>query len=200
MRSAGRATLAIAGALMAGLLVAGCTSSTSGDEWRDLGPAAAGVTTPVASAPQPSSNPEPVQSSGPVRTPCSRNDRHKWVFVSLRRQHMWMCGKHRVAAETAITSGMVGAYTHTPTGRYRIQGLNRNSTLTLNTGATYAVKFWIPFDAPLFGFHDSSWQHFPYGSSRYRTEGSHGCIHMPLPAMKFLYDWVQIGATVRIDA
>jgi lipoprotein-anchoring transpeptidase ErfK/SrfK len=122
------------------------------------------------------------------------------VFVSLRRQHMWMCAGHRVAADTAITSGMVGAYTHTPTGRYQIQGLNRNSTLTLNTGATYAVKFWIPFDAPLFGFHDSSWQHFPYGSPRYRTAGSHGCVHMPLRAIRFLYDWADVGTPVRIKA
>lgn len=95
---------------------------------------------------------------------------------------------------------MVGPYTHTPTGRYRVQGLNRNSTLTLNTGATYQVKFWIPFSAPLFGFHDAPWQRFPYGSPRYRTQGSHGCIHMPLAAIRFLYNWADIGTPVRIKA
>ena len=70
--------------------------------------------------------------------------------------------------------------------------------LTLNTGATYDVKYWIPFDAPLFGFHDSSWQDFPYGSAKYKTDGSHGCIHMPLKAIAFLYDWADIGADVDI--
>ena len=45
------------------------------------------------------------------------------------------------------------------------------------------MKYWIPFDAPLFGFHDSSWQKMPYGSQKYRTKGSHGCIHMPLAAI-----------------
>jgi lipoprotein-anchoring transpeptidase ErfK/SrfK len=105
-----------------------------------------------------------------------------------------------VARDTAITSGMSGEFTETPTGRYVIQGLNRNTTLTLNTGATYPVKYWIPFDAPLFGFHDSSWQHFPYGSPLYRTRGSHGCIHMPLAAIRFLYHWADIGTTVRIKA
>jgi lipoprotein-anchoring transpeptidase ErfK/SrfK len=93
---------------------------------------------------------------------------------------------------------MAGPYTHTPIGRYRIQGLNRNSTLTLNTGATYDVKYWIPFNAPLFGFHDSSWQHFPYGSPKYRTHGSHGCIHMPLAAIRFFYHWADIGTPVLI--
>jgi hypothetical protein len=134
----------------------------------------------------------------PRRTPCTSNERAKWVFVSLRHQHMWMCARHRVAASTPITSGMAGPYTHTPTGRYRIQGLNRNSTLTLNTGATYDVKYWIPFNAPLFGFHDSSWQHFPYGSPKYRTHGSHGCIHMPLAAIRFFYHWADIGTPVLI--
>jgi lipoprotein-anchoring transpeptidase ErfK/SrfK len=113
---------------------------------------------------------------------------------------MWMCSRGRVARATAITSGMTGPNTHTPTGRYVIQGLNRNTTLTLNTGATYPVKYWIPFDAPLFGFHDSPWQHFPYGSRLYRTRGSHGCIHMPLAAIRFLYHWADIGTRVRITA
>jgi lipoprotein-anchoring transpeptidase ErfK/SrfK len=131
-------------------------------------------------------------------TPCTKNARARYVFVSLRRQHMWMCAQHRVAYTTAITSGMAGQYTETPTGTFSIQGRNRNTVLTLNTGATYAVKYWIPFQAPLFGFHDSSWQDFPYGSSRYRTDGSHGCVHMPLTAIKFLYNWADIGTTVRI--
>ncbi len=111
---------------------------------------------------------------------------------------MWMCDRHRVAYTTAITSGMVGQYTETPTGTFAIQGRNRDTTLTLNTGATYAVKYWIPFQAPLFGFHDSSWQDFPYGSAKYRTAGSHGCVHMPLTAIRFLYKWGVVGTTVRI--
>ncbi len=94
---------------------------------------------------------------------------------------------------------MSGQYTETPTGRYHIQGRNTDTVLTLNTGATYDVKYWIPFDAPLFGFHDSSWQHFPYGSPQYKTDGSHGCIHMPLKAIAYLYHWVDIGADVSIS-
>ena len=60
------------------------------------------------------------------------------------------------------------------------------------------MKYWIPFDAPLFGFHDSSWQTFPYGSQQYRTDGSHGCVHMPLADIAFLYEWANVGATVVI--
>jgi lipoprotein-anchoring transpeptidase ErfK/SrfK len=70
--------------------------------------------------------------------------------------------------------------------------------LTLNTGATYPVRYWIPFDAPLFGFHDSSWQRFPYGSPKYQTDGSHGCIHMPLRAIAWFYRWVARPTAVHI--
>jgi hypothetical protein len=143
---------------------------------------------------------ETVVAPKPPPTPCVTNRRAQWVFVSLRRQHLWMCEKARVVRDAAITSGRSGPDTETPTGQYRIQGLNRNSILTLSNGQTYPVKYWIPFDAPLFGFHDSAWQRFPYGSPRYRTDGSHGCVHMPLAAIKFLYRWAAIGTPVAIRA
>ena len=61
------------------------------------------------------------------------------------------------------------------------------------------MKYWIPFDAPLFGFHDSSWQKFPYGSPKYKTDGSHGCVHMPVKAIAFLYRWVARPTAVHIS-
>ena len=75
-------------------------------------------------------------------------------------------------------------YDSTPLGTFHVQARNRATMLTLADGQTYQVKYWVPFDAPLFGFHDSSWQSFPYGSPAYRTQGSHGCVHLPLAAMR----------------
>lgn len=130
---------------------------------------------------------------------CAHNDAAQKVIVSIAAQHLWMCAHHRLVRQTPVTTGMAGRWTNTPTGNYWIQGRDRDTTLTLNTGATYAVKYWIPFDAPLFGFHDSSWQHFPYGSPKYKTAGSHGCVHMPLRAIAFLYRWVARPTAVHIS-
>jgi lipoprotein-anchoring transpeptidase ErfK/SrfK len=130
---------------------------------------------------------------------CAHNRAAQKVIVSIKAQHLWMCARHRLVRQTPVTTGMVGQWTNTPTGNYRIQGRNRDTTLTLNTGATYAVKYWIPFDAPLFGFHDSSWQKFPYGSPKYKTDGSHGCVHMPLKSIAFLYRWVARPTAVHIS-
>jgi hypothetical protein len=192
---AARSRRVLAGALAA-LTLSACAAATH--RTGRLAPAPVSSSPAVAVAPSLAGTPTAPAPARPVRTPCTSNPRPKWVFVSLPQQHMWMCARHRVAYTTPITSGMVGPYTHTPTGRYRIQGLNRNSTLTLNSGATYSVKFWIPFNAPLFGFHDSPWQHFPYGSPKYRTHGSHGCIHMPLAAIRFFYHWADIGTPLLI--
>jgi L,D-transpeptidase catalytic domain len=129
---------------------------------------------------------------------CAANTSPQKVIVNVHKQHAWMCAKHTDVFDTAITTGIVGEWTSTPTGTYQIQGRTTNTVLTLNTGAQYDVKYWIPFDAPLFGFHDSSWQNFPYGSAKYKTQGSHGCIHMPLKAMKFLYNWSARPTDVHI--
>jgi hypothetical protein len=144
--------------------------------------------------------PRSPHSSAMSPRPCAGNAAGQLVLVSLRLQHLWMCAGHHLAYSTPITSGMSGPDTATPTGTYRIQGLNRDSVLTLASGATFRVKYWIPFDAPLFGFHDSSWQKIPYGDDAYRTRGSHGCVHLPLTAIKVLYDWADIGTAVRIRA
>jgi lipoprotein-anchoring transpeptidase ErfK/SrfK len=144
----------------------------------------------------PSTPPKPV-----VVNHCAGNTRDQLVKVSLRDQHMWLCHLGTTALDTAITSGAASLpYDSTPTGTYQIQGRNRNSVLTLNTGRQYNVKYWIPFNAPLYGFHDSSWQNFPYGSPLYKTQGSHGCVHMPLQAITFFYHWVHMGTRVIITS
>ena len=142
-------------------------------------------------------SPKQAKAAKPVNH-CAHNHRAQLVLVSIKAQHAWMCARTRTVYDTPVTTGMQGPYTKTPTGHFRIQGRDRNTVLTLNTGAQYAVKYWIPFDAPEYGFHDSSWQHFPYGSTKYKTAGSHGCVHMPLKAMKYLYRWARIGAAVTI--
>jgi lipoprotein-anchoring transpeptidase ErfK/SrfK len=153
-----------------------------------------------ATTPVPPAAVQPIPKPKPKPNACAGNTAPQLVLVSVAKQRAWMCARSRTVYSSAVTTGMVGPDTSTPTGTYQIQARSTDTTLTLNTGAAYAVKYWIPFDAPLFGFHDSSWQSFPYGSARYRSEGSHGCIHMPLAAMKFLYGWGQVGATVTIRA
>jgi lipoprotein-anchoring transpeptidase ErfK/SrfK len=131
---------------------------------------------------------------------CTHNRVEQLVLVSITKQRVWMCAGRRAVYSSAVTTGMVGTSTATPTGTFRIQGKTTNTTLTPDTGETYPVRYWIPFVGSQYGFHDSSWQTFPYGSARYRTDGSHGCVRMPLAALRFLYGWARVGATVTVGA
>jgi hypothetical protein len=193
-RCAQAALLAILAVSVA--LVSACASNQAGT------PSSAGarliVPTPsvTSAAPRPAAAPKPAP---PNR--CAGNTIDQLVKVSISAQHLWLCADSTMVLSTPITSGAVSlAYDSTPTGNFHIQGRDRNTVLTLNTGKQYDVKYWIPFSGPLFGFHDSSWQTFPYGSAKYKTEGSHGCIHMPLQAIAYLYGWAHVGASVHIRA
>lgn len=154
---------------------------------------------PTATAVTSANRPTPSVVAAVTPNPCRGNTGGQLVRVSLARQHLWMCQSTHVAHQTPITSGMTGEYTETPTGHYRIQALDTDQTLTLVDGRQYQVRYWIPFDAPLFGFHDASWQTFPFGSARYRRDGSHGCVHMPLQAIAVLYHWAHVGTRVIIE-
>ncbi|MDT4925311.1 MAG: hypothetical protein QOG01_3024 [Pseudonocardiales bacterium] len=184
--------------MAASALLTGCGAATTGgagQAGQQSSVPATSSTVPAVRVPTPA-----ITTRSPKPNACAHTTARQLVQVSLAKQHLWMCAHKHLVYSTAITSGIVGQYTSTPTGTYVIEGRNRNTVLTLNTGATYDVKYWIPFDAPLFGFHDSSWQDFPYGSPKYKTQGSHGCVHMPLKAIAFLYRWAHVGALVKIRA
>ncbi|MEP7021863.1 MAG: L,D-transpeptidase [Pseudonocardiales bacterium] len=186
-------------AVLVAAVLAGCGADLAHNRTSaaSKAPPAAAVTPAevVAAAPRVS-----VPKAKPKLKPnaCVGNAAPQLVLVSVTKQHLWLCAAAHLVYSAAVTTGIDTPDTSTPTGSYQIQAKETDRTLTLLSGAQYQVNYWIPFDAPLFGFHDSSWQRFPYGSPRYRTEGSHGCIHTPLAAMKYLYDWADIGATVTI--
>ena len=154
---------------------------------------ASGTGTPASPSSPHAATPKPANR-------CAASDSPQRVIVSLAAQHMWLCQGARTVEDNPITSGKDTPDTTTPTGHFFLDVPARNTTLKPNTGETYFVKYWIPFESPDYGFHDSSWQKFPYGSSKYKTDGSHGCIHMPLAAIAFMFNWMISGMPVDISA
>jgi lipoprotein-anchoring transpeptidase ErfK/SrfK len=181
-------------ALLAGLWIA--TQHTPG-----LAPAGRSAPLVAASA-APPDHPvarHPVVRAKPVDH-CAHNRARRLVLVSIRDQHAWLCARGRTVYSTAVTTGMRGAATATPTGHFRIETRQRDTVLHPSSGGAYPVRYWITFDAPMYGFHDASWQTIPFGSRAYRTGGSHGCVHLPLKAVRFLYGWARVGTPVLIRA
>jgi lipoprotein-anchoring transpeptidase ErfK/SrfK len=110
-----------------------------------------------------------------------------------------------LAGSSLITSGRAGL--RTPTGTYRIY--RKVSPITLISPwpksspwyyspekADYAMEF----RGGGFFIHDAPWEPtsvFGPGSEN-SVDASHGCVHIPMPTMQWLYAWTPIGATVII--
>lgn len=123
----------------------------------------------------------------------------KRVVVDLGAQFARLCSGATQVLTTPITSGATDLGDGTPTGTWRVQSKQRDTYLYPAAGGVYYVHFWIPYDGA-YGMHDSPWQRFPYGSSRYRTDGSHGCVHFPAAAIAWMYRWIRVGTVVHIRA
>jgi lipoprotein-anchoring transpeptidase ErfK/SrfK len=134
----------------------------------------------------------------PGTSPCDHQTGGQLVVVSIEQQHLWACDGDHTVITTAVTTGATRDGDATPRGTFAVQGLNRNTTLTTSSGSSYHVRYWIPFHVGVWGFHDASWQTIPFGSSRYVTAGSHGCVHMPLAAIRQLFGWVKYGTKVTV--
>jgi lipoprotein-anchoring transpeptidase ErfK/SrfK len=155
-------------------------------------------------APKPAPKPAPAKTAPPVATKavvnmCATNTHAQFVLVDIAQQHAWMCAGTKQVYNTPVTTGATVNGDDTPTGTWRVQGKQGARYLTVRGGASYHVNYWMPYDGD-YGFHDAAWQTFPEGTSQYHTDGSHGCVHLPMAAMAWLYRWAQVGTTVTVRA
>ena len=136
--------------------------------------------------------------AGSDRTPCARNTAPRLVLVSISAQRAWMCQASVQVYSTLVTTGAVNVGNGTPLGTWHVQDKQTDRYL-VGPGYRDFVHYWMPFDGD-FGFHDSPWQTMPYGSSGYKANGSHGCIHLPAAAMAWFFAWASTSTTVTISA
>jgi lipoprotein-anchoring transpeptidase ErfK/SrfK len=142
-----------------------------------------------------------VSDAVPARllSPCRHNEaRRRLVTVDIKRQHAWACSGSRTLLSTPVTTGRSEPGDKTPRGKFVVEARVANTTLRPTNGNPVHVNYWVPFRQNIWGFHDAPWQAMPFGSSRYRTQGSLGCVHVPAHAMRRLFQIVQPGTTVRI--
>jgi len=136
---------------------------------------------------------------------CSQNSSGKLLLVSISQQHIWACNGTNLANQSAVTtgaSGLTNVDDATPVGTWSIYSKQTNRHLTgcdVNGCWDDPVAYWMPFDDQV-GFHDASWQTFPFGSSLYTTQGSHGCVHLPADFIAWVYNWAPVGTPVTVES
>lgn len=136
---------------------------------------------------------------------CADNGSGKLLLVSIAQQHIWACDGSSLVKDSAVTTGasaLTNVDNATPIGSWHVYSKQANTTLKgcdVNGCWNDPVAYWMPFDDQV-GFHDAAWQTFPFGGSEYTTQGSHGCVHLPLDFIAWVYTWAPIGTTVTVKA
>ncbi|WP_434311036.1 L,D-transpeptidase family protein [Hominifimenecus sp. rT4P-3] len=118
-----------------------------------------------------------------------------YIEVDLTHQVIYYYENGSKKLSSDMVSGRVIRNTKTVKGVYYIYDKERNRTLK---GADYSsdVSYWMPFYGG-YGLHDATWRS-EFGGKQYLTNGSHGCINLPLSKAKSLYNMISEGTPVIV--
>ncbi len=123
---------------------------------------------------------------------------YTYVEISISAQTLWVYKDGNVVLETPVVTGLPTDGRETYKGCYRIEAKAQNVTLgTLDVqGYASPVSYWIPFNGGE-GLHDAPWR-TDFGGSIYLTDGSHGCVNIPVANMGTVYANVEENEAVVI--
>ncbi len=129
-------------------------------------------------------NVEPIYNALP-----NYKDINTYVEVDLSRQRVWLYVNGKCILNTACVTGNVSKGYGTPSGIYYLTYKTTDTYLEgyNSDGSKYKspVKYWMPFNGGI-GFHDATWRG-SFGGNIYMTNGSHGCVNLPISSAKTLY-------------
>ncbi len=117
-----------------------------------------------------------------------------YAEVDLTNQHMYFIQDGQVVMDCDVVTGKPSNGHATPQGTYSLTYKKKDAVLKgeiqPNGEREYEtpVAYWMPFNGGI-GFHDATWQS-SFGGSRYLTNGSHGCINMPLSKAAELFELI----------
>jgi hypothetical protein len=125
---------------------------------------------------------------------CDMNDiGENYVEIDLTHQHVYVYKNGKQVFDSACVSGNESRGMGTPGGLYPLTYKELNATLN-GPGYSTPVSYWMPFNGGI-GMHDATWKTL-FGEDYYKTDGSHGCINLPLDAAATIFDYVEKGSPV----
>jgi L,D-transpeptidase-like protein len=127
------------------------------------------------------------------------------ITVSTQGQRLIAYEAGQVVVNTPVTTGRPAL----PTDIGAMKVLHKDAPWTMQSPWPKGSPEWYPdtvvqmvvwFTKNGEGLHDASWQ--PAGTlgpgSQYGPFASHGCIHVPLAAVRTLFEWAPIGTPVVV--
>ncbi len=126
-----------------------------------------------------------------------------YIEVDVTNQHLWFYQNGSVFFETDCVTGLESDPERlTPSGIFAIYGKaedkNLEGRITADGPVTYVshVSYWMPFFES-YGMHDAPWRD-TFGGTIYKDQGSHGCVNLPVPAAKTIYEHAERGTPVIV--
>ena len=120
-----------------------------------------------------------------------------YIEVNLSEQTVTLYENGRVVMQSPCVTGLNTSARRTPAGTYHIYAKQRNRTLVgANNAYRSFVNYWMPFNGSI-GLHDATWRS-SFGGTIWKSNGSHGCVNLPLAFAKSLYAAVSVGETVVV--
>ena len=175
--------------------------------------------TPTSCSTTPTATPTPIPSPPPRPTPTPTKPglppaplpTGKVILVSLSGQWLYAYADGALAFDNAVETGRPEL--PTPTGTFSVLEKLRDVTFTSSwpPGSPYYyeptfINYALMFKAGGYFLHDA-WWHVKFGpgsnvphqlpDGSWET-GSHGCVGMPIPDAKRLYEWTPVGTPVII--
>ncbi len=133
----------------------------------------------------------------------------RYIDVDLAEQHVRFYDDGKVIWETDCVSGGLddkGEMHSTPSGVYTINSNMRSGNVELRgkidpktNEPEYIshVEYWMPFIEDSVALHDADWRS-SFGGDLYRSNGSHGCVNLPVGKARDLYGMVSVGTVVVV--
>lgn len=116
-----------------------------------------------------------------------------YIELDYTNQHMYFYKDGALALESAFVSGNMADGNGSPDGLFSVSYKQSPAVLT-GEGYSSDVSYFIVF-AYNVGLHDASWRS-TFGGQVYKTDGSHGCVNLPLLVAYELYKQAEEGTPV----
>lgn len=121
-----------------------------------------------------------------------------YIDIDLAEQYVRYYVDGSLQWESACLTGLYGVH-DTPTGVYYIRALMRDQKLiavdidpaTGKPEYEVPVSYWMPFIDNLYALHDNPYRddsQSAYGGTYFYTEGSHGCVNLPISKAASLWN------------
>jgi len=116
------------------------------------------------------------------------------VKISISNQTIEVYKDNMLVVSSSIVTGTEN-YNDSDKGTFMIYSKSKNVYLK-GVGYLSFVNYWMPYNKGE-GLHDATWRK-EFGGEIYKTNGSHGCINMPLDVAEKVYNIVNVGTIVEV--